>query len=373
MHRSLKVLGGATLLLIATVGVLALVVARTNACPSITTTADTADSSSTTGMLAVRRHCYGGPDVLRLEQIARPTPSPNELLVEVHVAAVNPLDWHFLRGEPYVMRFLTGLGAPTDTSFGADFAGVVTAIGDSVTMYAVGDSVFGSHSGAYAEYLTVRESGSVAHMPSDVSFEQAAALPVAASTALQALRDQAHVVRGERVLINGASGGVGTFAVQIAKSFGAHVTGVASTRNMELVQSLGADATVDYTQTNFTRDSARYDVIIDMVGNHEAWALRRALVPGGRAVLVGAPDHDRFLGPLRGMLGTTIYTWFVKEQFLGLFASINVEDLTTLGTMMASGGLHAVIDRRYSLRESADAVAYQQAGRSRGKNLVIVR
>lgn len=215
MHRSLKVLGGAAVLLVGAVGVMMVVTAQTSACPAgaAIVPGTTADTLSGTHMLAVRQPCYGGPELLRLEQVVRPTPSPSELLVEVHVAGVNPLDWHFMRGEPYLLRLDAGLGAPDDSRFGADFAGVVAAIGDSVTRYAVGDSVFGSANGAYAEYLTVRESGGVAHMPPGASFEQAAALPVAAATAMQALRDKAQVVRGERVLINGASGGVGTFAV----------------------------------------------------------------------------------------------------------------------------------------------------------------
>ncbi len=370
MNKPLKFLGGTVLVVAATLGSLALVLSHSSTCPSTTPATALTDTAGTMG--AVHQPCYGGPELLLLERLRIPVPADSELLVRVHAAGVNPLDWHYLRGEPYIMRLMTGLGAPDDRAFGADFAGVVAAVGDSVSQYAPGDSVFGSRSGAYGEYLVVRETGGVAHMPSGVSFEQAAAMPVAASTALQALRDRAHVARGDRVLVNGASGGVGTFAVQIAKSLGAHVTGVASTRNMELLQSLGADATVDYTQTDFTQDTARYDVIIDMVGNHAPSALRRVLVPGGRAVLVGSTSTEPFLGPLLGTLRFMAYDPFVDESFMQMFATTKASDLATLAGLMATGSLRAVIDRRFTLTEIAEAITYQENGHSRGKNLVLM-
>jgi NADPH:quinone reductase-like Zn-dependent oxidoreductase len=368
MKKPLKLLAGAVALLGVASGVLALVISHSSPCPAAPLPA----AAGVSRMQAVRQACYGGPDVLRLERVPKPIPAADEVLVRVHVAAVNPLDWHYLRGEPYLMRLESGIGRPGDQSFGADFAGIVEAVGDSVSGFAPGDSVFGSRGGAYAEYLTVRATTGIARIPSGVSFEQAAALPVAASTALQALRDRAHVASGEHVLINGASGGVGTFAVQIAKSMGAHVTGVASTRNMDLLQSIGADATVDYTHTDFTRDTLRYDVIIDMVGNHSPSALRRVLRPGGRAVLVGGPSTDRFLGPIVSMVAFLVYDVFVPEKFSGMLATTDAADLITLAGMVSKGTLQAVIDRRFTLAEVAEAITYQEQGRSRGKNLVMV-
>ncbi len=203
-------------------------------------------------MKAIVYRCYGPPAVLRLEDVAKPEPGDDQLLVKVHAAAANPLDWHYMRGEPYIMRLSSGLGRPAETRLGVDFAGTVEAVGKSVTRFKPGDTVFGGRTGAFAEYVLVREDRAVAHKPANVSFEEAAAVPIAAVTALQAVRDKGRVQPGQRVLVNGASGGVGTYAVQIAKSLGAEVTGVSSTRNLALVRSLGADHVVDYTQENFT-------------------------------------------------------------------------------------------------------------------------
>ena len=295
-----RALVGIALLLGAVVAVLALVLRRESPCPPVAPVPPVAPAATapdgaggpvadSTSMLAVRQHCYGAPETLQLERIARPVPSAHQVRVRVHAASLNALDWHYLHGRPYVMRLDAGIGTPKEPAFGADFAGVVDAVGDSVTRFAPGDSVFGSRTGSFGEYVTVGETAGVARMPAGATFEDASTLGVAATTALQALRDHAGVQPGDRVLINGASGGVGTFAVQLAKSMGAHVTGVASTRNQELLRSLGADATIDYTTTDFTQATARYDVIVDMVGNHAPSALRRALAPGGRVVLVGGP------------------------------------------------------------------------------------
>jgi NADPH:quinone reductase-like Zn-dependent oxidoreductase len=320
-------------------------------------------------MKGVVIHCYGSPDVLKLEQIARPTPADDQLLVKVHAAALNPVDWHSMRGSPYVMRMSSGLGAPKDPRVGVDFAGTVEAVGKNVTQFKPGDEVFGGADGAVAEYVVVRESRGVALKPANITFEQAASVPVAAITALQGLRDQGGIKPGQKVLINGASGGVGTFAVQLAKHFGAEVTGVCSTRNVELVRSLGADRVVDYTQQDFTQGDARYDIILDNVGNHSISALRGVMQPNGRLVIVGGPKGD-WIGPLMGVIKAAIVQPFV-DQKLGFFiAHLNRDDMKLLGELMQAGKVTPVIDRRYPLGEAAKAMEYLEAGRARGKVIV---
>jgi NADPH:quinone reductase-like Zn-dependent oxidoreductase len=224
---------------------------------------------------------YGGPDVLRHVEIEKPTAADSEILVKVHAASVNPVDWHFMRGTPYPIRLAAGLTKPSAPSLGFDYAGTIEAVGRSVTQFAVGDAVFGGKQGSLAEYVTVHVDRGAVRKPEKVTFEQAAAVAVAGVTALQALRDKAQVQRGQKVLINGASGGVGTFAVQLAKAFGAEVTGVQSTRNLELVRSIGADHVIDYTKEDFTTTGERYDVVLDNVGNRSLSEIRRVLKPGG--------------------------------------------------------------------------------------------
>lgn len=329
-------------------------------------------AESATSMKAIQHHCYGGPAVLTVENVARPVPADNEVLVKVKAASVNPLDWHFMRGKPYVMRLSSGLGRPDSPRVGVDFAGTVAAVGRNVRRFAPGDDVFGGRNGALAEYLTVREDRGIVHKPSNVTFEEAAAVPVAAITALQALRDKGQVTAGQRVLINGASGGVGTFAVQIAKSLGAHVTGVCSTRNVDMVRSLGADHVVDYTREDFTEGTERYDVIIDNVGNHPLRAYRRVLAPRGFTVIVGGPSDDPWLGPLTLALEAAVLSPLVDERFEMFMSNMNQPDLTVLRDLMAKGTLRSVIDRRYPLAESAAAIAYLELGRARGKVVVTV-
>ncbi|MBL8961066.1 MAG: NAD(P)-dependent alcohol dehydrogenase, partial [Gemmatimonadetes bacterium] len=250
-------------------------------------------------------HCeFGGPEVLRRVELERPTPSDSQLLVRVVAASVNPADWHGMRGSPLIARIAMGWRVPTEVGFGTDFAGVVEAVGPAATRFQPGDSVFGARTGALAEYVLVRHDR-VARKPATMTLDEAAAIPVAAITALQGVRDQGEVGAGHRVLVNGASGGVGTFAVQIAKSLGATVTGVSSTRNVELVRSIGADRTIDYTATNFTLDSARYDVIIDNVGNHSLGDLARVLTPTGRYVMIGGPS-GAILDPLPRVVATVL-------------------------------------------------------------------
>ena len=325
-----------------------------------------AGSESMKGIVA---HCYGAPDVLRLEQVAKPTPADDQLLVKVHAAALNPLDWHVMRGSPYIMRMSSGLGAPKDPRVGVDFAGTVEAVGKNVTQFKPGDEVFGGADGAVAEYVVVRESRAVAHKPTNVSFEQAASVPIAAVTALQGLRDKGGIKPGQKVLINGASGGVGTFAVQIAKHFGAEVTGVCSTRNVELVRSLGAERVVDYTQEDFAQGAERYDIILDNVGNRSLADLRRVLKPNGTLVIVGGQKGD-WIGPMMGVIKAAVVQPFV-DQKLGFFiARLDHDDMKLLGELLQAGTITAVIDRRYPLSEAAKAMEYLEAGRARGKVIV---
>ncbi len=364
-----KLLGASALLVAGAILVSGVMLSHDASCPSDGT--DVAPIGAVT-MHAARYRCYGDTRVVQWVTVARPVPSDSSVLVRVHAAATNPLDWHYMRGKPYIMRLSSGIGRPADVRLGQDFAGVVEAVGVHVTRFAPGDSVFGASTGAFGEYVTVRHNAAIAHLPDSMSLEEAAALPVAASTALQAVRDVGQVARGQRVLVNGASGGVGTYAVQIAKSLGAHVTGVSSGRNAALVQSLGADVTIDYTREDFTTAAARYDVIIDIVGNHAPWALRRALVPHGRVVVVGGPERDRWLGPIRAFLSAIVYGWFVEQTFTGMLAETTQQDLEYLATLVAQGLLRSVIDQRFEASELRAAIAYQEGGRSRGKNVVRV-
>jgi NADPH:quinone reductase-like Zn-dependent oxidoreductase len=326
-------------------------------------------------MKAVVRRCYGPPEVLALEDVEKPVPAAGQVLVKVRAAALNPLDWHYMRAEPYLIRLEAGIGAPKNPRLGVDFAGVVESVGPGVTKYKPGDAVFGGRFGALAEYLAVAEDGNVARMPANLGFEEAAGINVAAVTALQALRDAADVKPGRSVLINGASGGVGSFAVQIAKSMGAEVTGVSSTRNLELVRSLGADRVIDYTQADFTRDDRRYDVILDNVANRGVLEVRRVLEPHGRHVVIGGGGTDAnpwfgaFALPLKGMF----VSWFV-EQDVGMFflSHASSEDLAALAGLVQSGAVRTVIDRRYPLAEVADAMRYLETGRARGKVIVTI-
>ena len=367
MSRRVKTLGIIVAVLTAAVLAFALVVSYDSPCE-----APAALPKQASLMRAFRYRCYGPPDVLTLTEVVRPTPDPNELLVRVRAASVNPVDWHFMRGKPYVMRLSSGLGKPKDPRAGVDFAGTVAAVGSAVTRFKPGDHVFGARDGAFAEYLTVREDGAVVSKPDNVTFEQAAAVGIAAVTALQAIRDQGQVRPGQRVLVNGASGGVGTFAVQIAKSFGAEVTGVSSTRNLDLVKSLGADHVIDYTREDFTKGSQRYDVIIDNVGNHPLLKYRHVLTPDGIVVIVGGPSENRWIGPLSRFLGAAVLSPFVSQTFVMFIAKLNQPDLTVLRDLMEAGRLTSVVDRRYPFRELPVAIGYLEQGRARGKVVINV-
>src|SRR5580692_9559996 len=263
MKLRYKVLGGIAILLVGAIAVLGLALSHDSTCPAAPPLA-----ANTPSMKAVVYRCYGTPDVLKLEEIAKPPPADDRVLVKVHAASVNPLDWHYMRGKPYIVRPMAGVGKPDSILMGADFAGTIESVGKNVTRFKPGDEVFGDRDGAFGEYVSVRENGAIALKPNNMTMEQAAAVPIAGITALQALRDKGKVQPGQKVLVNGASGGVGTFAVQIAKTYGADVTGVCSTRNLDMVRSIGADHVIDYTKEDFTQGSARYDLIIDNVGNH---------------------------------------------------------------------------------------------------------
>jgi NADPH:quinone reductase-like Zn-dependent oxidoreductase len=322
-------------------------------------------------MKAIVYRCYGGPEVLQLEEVVKPMPEDDRVLVKVHAAALNAGDWRSMRGSPYLIRLMgEGLGSPKDIHMGVDYAGTVEAVGKNVTQFKPGDQVFGARSGALAEYVTVREDRAIVHKPPNVSFEQAASVTVAAITALQALRDHGGIQAGQKVLINGASGGVGTFAVQLAKSFGAEVTGVCSTRNVELVRSIGADDVVDYTQEDFTRNEQRYDLILDAVGNRSPSEHRRVLKPGGTLVVVGA-GKGNWIEPFAGAIQTVVMSPFVDEELIFFVASLKQDDLRLIASLMQAGKVTSVIDRRYMLGEVPAAMAYLEAGHARGK--VVVR
>ncbi len=315
---------------------------------------------------------FGPPDVLHLEQIERPVPNDNQVLIKVRAASVNPYDWHFMRGIPYLMRIEAGLRKPKSARLGGDVAGEIEAVGKNVTQFKPGDAVFGLCSGSLAEYCLARSK--IVAKPEAMTFEQAASLPIAAVTALEALRDRGHLQAGEKVLINGASGGVGTFAVQIAKSLGAEVTGVCSGRNLELVRSLGADQVIDYTKEDFTQSAARYDLILDCVGTQPLSGFRRALKANGRCVLIGGggPNEGRWVGPMARPVKALLLSPFVSQK-LGMFvADVDQDQLSKLADLVTSGKVKPVIDRRYKLNEAPAAMRYLEEGHARGKVIITV-
>jgi NADPH:quinone reductase-like Zn-dependent oxidoreductase len=317
-------------------------------------------------------HCeYGSPDVLKLEDVEKPVPNDNQLLVRVRAASVNPLDLT-IRG-PWLIRPILGMRKPKDTRLGVDYAGTVEVVGKNVTNFKPGDEVFGGKNGAIAEYICVLADRAVALKPTNMTFEQAASVPVAAITALQGLRDKGKIQPGQKVLINGASGGVGTFAVQIAKSFGTDVTGVCSTRNVDLVRSIGADHVIDYTKEDFTKTDRRYDLIFDLVGNHSFSERRRILNPNGICVMAGiggAGWHDGIGTRLAGELNAYVASRFVSEKFITYIATLNKADLNILGDLMQAGKVAPVIDRSYKLSEVPEALRYLEQGHARGKVVI---
>jgi len=317
---------------------------------------------------------YGLPN-LKLQEIEKPTPADDQLLVRVRAASVNPYDWHFVEGTPKIMRLMgVGLRKPKDTRLGVDFAGTVEAVGKNVTQFKPGDDVFGGRGGAFAEYVCPRADRAVALKPANLTFEEAASVNIAGITALQALRDKGKVQAGQKVLINGASGGVGTFAVQIAKSLGADVTGVCSTKNVDLVRSLGADHVIDYTKEDFAKGEQRYDVILDNVPNHSLSECRRILNPNGKYVMIGGggPNDSRWIGPFGRVINTMILSPFVSQKMGMMMADPSQKDLAVLADMMQSGKVKPVIDRTYKLSEVPEAIRYLEQGHARGKVVITV-
>jgi NADPH:quinone reductase-like Zn-dependent oxidoreductase len=332
-------------------------------------------SAAPTNPMKAIVYCDYGLANLKLVDVEKPTPADDQVLVKVRAASVNPYDWHFVEGTPKIMRLMgVGLRKPKDTRLGVDFAGTVEAVGKNVTQFKPGDEVFGGRGGAFAEYVCVRGNRAVALKPANLTFEQAASVNIAGITALQAIRDKGKVQPGQKVLINGASGGVGTFAVQIAKSLGADVTGVCSTRNVDLVRSLGADRVIDYTKEDFAKGAERYDVILDNVPNHSLSECRRILNPKGKYVMIGGggPNDSRWIGPFGRVIKAMVLSPFISQKMGMMMADMSQKDLTILGDLMQSGKVKPVIDRRYKLSEVPAAIAYLEEGHARGKVVITV-
>jgi len=324
-----------------------------------------------TTMKAVTQDTYGPSDVLKFGDIDVPAVGDDQVLVRVKAAGVNPGDWAVMNGLPYIARPVYGWGRPKNAVRGTDVAGLVEAVGEGVTRFKVGDEVFGSGDGTYAEY-TAADEGALALKPGNASFEQAAAVPMAGLVALQAVRDHGRVTAGHKVLINGASGGVGTFAVQIAKSLGAHVTGVCSTRNVEMVRAIGADHVIDYTQHDFTRNEPRYDFILDNVANHPLSDLRHALTPTGTLVPNNGGFDNRWFASGGRVIHAHALRLVAKRNLRPFLVSYNPEDLTTLKDLIDAGTVTPIIDRTFPLIDTPQAIAFVGEGHARGKVAITV-
>jgi NADPH:quinone reductase-like Zn-dependent oxidoreductase len=326
-------------------------------------------------MKAIVRHRYGSPDALSLEDVEVPAVGDDQVLVRVRAASVNAYDWHVLRGLPYLVRMEEGLLEPKTSALGVDLAGEIEAVGKAVTEFQPGDAVYGERDGAFAEYVSGR-AVNFAPKPANLTFEQAAAVPMAGYTALQALRDKGQVQAGDKVLVNGASGGVGSFAVQIARALGAEVTGVCSTRNLDLVRSIGADHVIDYSHEDFTRGVERYDLIIDVAATRPLRDCRRVLTSTGKLVIVGAAvghADGRWIGPMIRPAVGMIVSRLVKERpLLPFLAHRSKDDLIVLTGMIETGSVTPVIDRAYPLAESAEAIRFVEAGHARGKVVITI-
>ncbi len=320
-------------------------------------------------MRAIVRDRFGSAD---LREIERPIAADDEVLVRVRAASVNPADWYSMMGTPYLGRIQMGLRKPKSNRLGVDFAGQVEAVGKDVTQFRPGDEVFGGRDGSFAEYVAVREERAIVLKPANVTFEQAAGVGVAGLTALQGLRDKGQIQPGQKVLINGASGGVGTFAVQIAKSFGAEVTGVCSMRNVDLVRSLGADHVIDYTREDFTRSDRRYDLLFDVAGSRSWSECRRILNPKAILVIVGAPKGNRVVGPLGHVVKLLLGGLRSSQKAVFFIAKFNKADLEVLRDLLEAGKVTPVVDRRYELSEIGDAFRYLGEGHAQGKIVVTV-
>ncbi len=337
----------------------------------VTTVRQKTGGAATTAMWAAVRESYGTPDAVRLRRVEKPAVADDGVLVRVHASSVNRYDWYALQGRPFLARPEFGLLKPKTPLLGVDFAGVVEAVGTDVTGLDVGDEVFGCRTGAFAEYVSVRVG--VARKPAHVSFEEAAAVPVAALTALQGLRDHAKLQPGQRVLVNGASGGVGSFAVQIAKAMGAHVTAVCSPGNVERTLLLGADTVVDYTQEDFTKSKERYDVLFDVAGSRTWRDCRRVLEPGGILVMAGVPMANSVLGPIGHILRMRLGALLARRRATNFMSRVTNDDLAALAHLLEEGKLHPVVERRYDLGDTADALAHMGEGHAQGKLVVMIR
>jgi NADPH:quinone reductase-like Zn-dependent oxidoreductase len=372
MKLRYKILNGVAAIVVLGIATLMVTVSHDSPCPPLP-----ALEAGATPMRAIRQRCYGIPQGMRLETAAKPVPAEGQVLIKVRASSVNPAEWYEATGKPKVFRMAAGIGKPKDLRAGYDVAGVVEAVGPGVTLFKPGDEVFGGVPGAMADYALGREQGSLVMKPAALSFEEAAAMPIAAITALQGLRDQGGLSpangAGKKVLVNGASGGVGTYAVQIAKAFGAEVTGVCSTRNVEMVRSIGADHVVDYKRENFTEGAARYDIILDNVGNHGFFALEKIMNPGGVIVIVGGSKSDPWLGPIKRVAWSKIVGHFVEPRLPFFIAQLNKPDLELLANLAREGKLQSVIDRRYPLEEVGAALEYLGEGHARGKVVVSVQ
>jgi NADPH:quinone reductase-like Zn-dependent oxidoreductase len=316
---------------------------------------------------------YGNAEVLKLMDIAKPVPNDNQVLVRIRAASVNPYDWHFIRGTPYIMRLGVGLRKPKSTRLGVDFAGTVEAVGKNATEFKPGDEVWGGKGGAFAQYVVTSEKA-LAKKPDNISFEQAGSIDIAGMTALQGLRRHGNIQPGQKVLINGASGGVGTFAVQIAKALGAHVTGVCSGRNAELVKSLGADEVIDYTKDDFAKRPERYDLFLDNVPNHPLSECRQVLTPTGKYVMIGGggPNDNIWIGPIGRVIQMMIQKRFQKAPVTMMMAETDKADMNFLSELMQSGKVKPVIDKTYKLSELPAAITYLEQGHARGKVAITV-
>ena len=323
-------------------------------------------------MKAIRYHRYGGPEVLELSDLDLPVVGDDDILIQVKAASVNPLDFHFLRGEPYLVRLVAGLPRPRVNGLGTDLAGCVESVGRNVTRFQPGDEVYGAvaKGATFAEYVSVSQDGTVLAKPATLTYEQAAAVPLAGFTALQALRDKGRVRAGYRVLVNGASGGVGTFAVQLAKAYGAEVTGVCGTRNLDLVSGIGAEHVIDYTRDDFTRAGRRYDVLIDLAGNHTLTQLRRALTPKGVLVAIGGPIRNQWTAPVTGPLTTVLRSLVVSQTLSPFLTRQSRDDLAVLTEFIDAGKITPVLDRTYPLSAVPDAIHYLEAGHANGKVVI---
>ncbi|MFL6590026.1 MAG: NAD(P)-dependent alcohol dehydrogenase [Chthoniobacterales bacterium] len=319
-------------------------------------------------------YCEYGLANLKYTDIKKPVPTDDQMLVRVKAVSINPYDWHFIEGTPKIMRLGVGLRKPKDTRLGVDYAGTVEAVGKNVTQFKPGDDVFGGKGGAFAEYICVRPDRGIARKPANLSHEQAASVNIAAITALQALRDKGKIQSGQKVLINGASGGVGTFAVQIAKAMGAEVTGVCSGRNVEMVKSLGADHVIDYTKEDFAKTGQRFDVIVDNVPNHSLSECRSVLTPQGKYVMIGGggTNDNPWVGPFGRVIHMLVLKPFVKQPMTMMMADSNATDLTYLAGLMEAGTLKPVIDRTYKIEELPAAINYLEEGHARGKVVLTI-